>query len=56
MLTEINPKKSFITLFSQLKFYFRFKFRKGFKFGLEISLDRQALSEHDMALIMPIYK
>lgn len=35
--------------------YFQFKVGKVLKIGLDISLNRQILSERDIALMVPIY-
>lgn len=49
-------EKQVIKYFLQLKVHFQLKVRKIFRIQLNISLDRQALSEYDIALLASVYK
>ena len=56
IIDHLVPKERFTSFFSRLKAHFQFKIGKIFRIKLNVSVDRQALSEYDMALMMPIYK
>ena len=57
MISNINQvKKDLSNLVLHLRARFQFEIRKIFRIRLRISLDRQALPEYEMELMMPIYK
>ena len=49
-------RKRLINRFLRLKAHLQLEIRKILRIQLYILLDRQALSEHDKALMIPIYK
>ena len=59
MISNINCsilRERLISPFSRLKARFQFEVRKIFRIRLYISLDRQALSEYEITLMIPIFK